>query len=72
MLLGLDALDTDKLLTLVCNILSFLLVCHYVECLTGSRSSVKSENRYRSRRTGFLDLLSTLVEHGLHTACEAT
>ena len=44
MLLGLDTLNTDKLLSLVGDILSLLLICHDIECLTCSRSTIETEN----------------------------
>ena len=71
-LLGLDALDTDELLALVGDALGFALVAHHHEFLTCRRGSVESEDRDRSGRTGFGNLLATLVEHGLDLAVEAS
>ena len=44
MLLGLDALDADELLTFVGDGLGLLLVVHDVELVTGARSTVQTEN----------------------------
>ncbi len=71
-LLGLDALDAEKLLALVGNVLGLLLVSHHIELLTRRRSPVESEHRYRCRRTRLRDLLSTLVEHRLDPAVVAS
>ena len=48
MLLGLDALDSDKLLALVGDGLGLLLVVHDIELVTCARSSVETENGNRS------------------------
>ena len=66
MLLSLDTLDTDNLLTLVGDILGLLLICHYHESLTRSRCAVQTEHGNRCRRSCLFHLLSTLVEHSLH------
>ena len=44
MLLGLDALDSDELLTLVSDGLGLFLVVHDIELVTGARCSVETEN----------------------------
>ena len=64
-LLGLDALDAQELLTLVGDALGFLLVSHHIELLARRRSAVETEHRDRRGRTGLRHLLPTLVEHGL-------
>ncbi len=72
MLLGLDTLDPDELLTLVGDGLGLLLIAHDVELVTCARRSVETENRNRRRWPGLLHLLSSLVEHGLHTTVVAS
>ena len=71
MLLGLDALDPQELLTLVGDGLGLLLVAHHIELVTGARRSVQTKDRNRGRRTGLFHFLTTLVEHRLHTAVVA-
>ena len=63
MLLGLDALDADELLTLVGDVLRLPLIGKHIELLTCCRSAIETEYGNRSGRTGFRNLLSTLIEH---------
>ena len=44
----------------------------HVECVTGLGSAVKTEDEHGSGRTGFLNALVSLVEHGLDLAVVCT
>src|SRR5471032_3133853 len=50
----------------------FLLVGYYAHLIASVRGTVQAENLDRDGRTGFLDWLAVLVEHGTYTAIVRT
>src|SRR5690606_36029361 len=66
---GTGELDLAELaLTEQCNFAGLLLVGHHHHLVTGIRRAVQAEDFDRNRRTGLLDGLAVLVEHGTHAA----
>ena len=66
-LLRTQALFTSQLFTFVGDFTSFLVAFYHMESVTGSRSTVQSQNQCRFSRTRFFDTLITFIEHSLHT-----
>src|SRR5690554_4563291 len=65
-LLGTYPLLTLQLLTLVGNILYFLLTLQHIKLFTGLRCSIKTKNKHRLRGTNRLNFLVALIKHGLN------
>ena len=66
--LRLDALDAEQLLALGGDVARLFFIFQDVQVVTGGRCTVQAEDGNRSGRTGLLDLLAALVEHGLDAA----
>ena len=65
-LLGTQALFALQLLTFVGNFAGFLIGIEHMEGVTGSRSTVQTQNQHRFGRSCLFETLVALVEHGLH------
>ena len=67
-LLGHNTLHTLQLLALVSDLACRAIVLHNVEGITRCRSAIQTQHLYGSCGRCLIDLLTTLVEHSLHTA----